>query len=100
MIRYLARQLATIIPNSLGPVIANASLQAAEVILLEASLSFLGLGDPNVASWGQMIFVGQRYLQRAWWVALFPGLAIMLTVLALFALSSGLRAVFVGRFHR
>jgi len=86
----------SIIPNSLGPVIANASLQAAEVILLEASLSFLGLGDPNVASWGQMIFIGQRYLQRAWWVALFPGLAIMLTVLALFALSSGLRAVFVG----
>ena len=86
----------SIIPNSLGPVFANATLQAAEVILLEASLSFLGLGDPTVASWGQMIFVGQRYLQRAWWVALFPGLAIMLTVLALFALSSGLRAVFVG----
>jgi peptide/nickel transport system permease protein len=86
----------SIIPNSLAPVIANASLQAAEVILLEASLAFLGLGDPNMVSWGQMICAGQGHIQQAWWIALFPGLAVVLTVLALFGLSNGLRAALAG----
>jgi len=51
-------------------------------ILLEASLAFLGLSNPDVVSWGRMLNVGQRYLFQAWWLSLFPGLTIVVTVLA------------------
>ena len=62
----------------------------ATAILLESSLSFLGLGDPNQMSWGYMVGSARTVLRQAWWMALFPGLAIVLTVLALNLVGEGL----------
>ena len=71
-----------ILPNGFGPVLVLMTLNVANNILLESSLTFLGLGiDPTTPSWGGMLADGRTYLQTAWWVSLFPGLAIMLTVL-------------------
>ncbi len=70
-----------ILPNALAPVIVNASLQVGRAILIEAGLSFLGLGDPNVISWGFMLNNAQAFIRSAWWMAVFPGAAIALTVL-------------------
>lgn len=70
-----------ILPNALAPVIVNASLQVGRAILIEAGLSFLGLGDPNVFSWGQMLNNAQAFIRIAWWMAVFPGGAIALTIL-------------------
>ncbi len=75
--------LREILPNSLPPVIVNASLTVGVAILFEAGLSFLGLGDPNVMSWGYMIGSSRIYLREAWWTVTFPGLAIVATVLGL-----------------
>ena len=72
-----------IIPNGLFPVIAKA-------ILTEASLSFLGLGDPNVVSWGQMVYDGKAYLQTGWWISTLPGLSIMLIVVIFYMIGDGL----------
>ncbi len=70
-----------ILPNALAPVIVNASLQVGRAILIEAGLSFLGLGDPNVISWGSMLNNAQAFMRSAWWMSVFPGAAIALTVL-------------------
>ncbi len=83
-----------IIPNGIFPVISNTTMQVATAILTEANLSFLGLGDPNVVSWGQMIFTGRTYLASAWWVATFPGLAIVITVAAFYLIGDGLNQIF------
>lgn len=73
-----------IMPNVLAPVLASAALQVAHAIVVEAGLSFLGLGDSTLTSWGVMLFRSQRFLmQDAWWTFTFPGLALFLTVLAL-----------------
>ena len=79
-----------IIPNGLFPVIANTTLGVAKAILTEASLSFLGLGDPNVVSWGQMIFDGKQYLTSGWWMSTFAGLCIMLIVMIFYLIGDGL----------
>jgi len=71
-----------ILPNALAPVIVYGSLDVASAILLEASLSFFGLGDANLVSWGGMLNVAQPYLRQAWWMAVFPGIAISLVVLS------------------
>jgi peptide/nickel transport system permease protein len=71
-----------IMPNAIGPVLALGTLIVGYAILLEASLSFLGLSSPDVVSWGRILSVGQRFLFSAWWLSVFPGLAIFLTVLA------------------
>jgi peptide/nickel transport system permease protein len=71
-----------IIPNSLAPVLAAGTLIVAQAILLEAALSFLGLSSAELVSWGRMLNSGQRFLYNAWWLSLFPGTAIFLTVLA------------------
>jgi peptide/nickel transport system permease protein len=71
-----------IIPNAMAPVVALGTLIVGHAILLEAALSFFGLSDPEIASWGQMLSNGQRLLSNAWWASLFPGAAIFLTVLA------------------
>jgi peptide/nickel transport system permease protein len=71
-----------ILPNALAPVIVTGSLDIASAILLEASLSFFGLGDANLISWGGMLNVAQPYLRQAWWMAIFPGIAISLIVLS------------------
>ena len=75
--------LREILPNALPPMIVNASLGVGVAILFEAGLSFLGLGDPNVMSWGFMIGSSRVYLRQAWWAVTFPGLAIFFTVLSL-----------------
>ncbi|MDB5488376.1 MAG: transporter permease [Reyranella sp.] len=79
-----------ILPNALPPIIVNASLQISGAILLEASLSFLGLGDPDGMSWGIMLHNAQEYFNRAWWMAAFPGLALFTTTLALNLTGDGL----------
>jgi peptide/nickel transport system permease protein len=75
--------LTQILPNALSPVIVAGSLMVATAILFESGLSFLGLGDPNVMSWGLMIGAGRVALRSAWWMVTFPGLAILVTVLAI-----------------
>ncbi|MEZ0168615.1 ABC transporter permease [Microvirga sp. TS319] len=81
-----------LLPNLLGPVIVLLTLNVATNILLESSLTFLGMGvDPTIPSWGGMLADGRTYLQTAWWVSVFPGLAIMLTVLGLNLLGDWLR---------
>ncbi|MBQ1765308.1 MAG: ABC transporter permease [Aquincola sp.] len=79
-----------ILPNAASPIIVMASLMVATAILLESSLSFLGLGDPNQMSWGYMVGSARTVLRQAWWMAVFPGLAIVLTVLALNLVGEGL----------
>lgn len=81
-----------ILPNSLGPAIVVASLDIGQAILVEAGLSFLGLGDPTVMSWGTMLNNSQRFLAQAWWMAIFPGVGIFLSVLGFNMLGEGLRA--------
>jgi len=81
-----------LLPNLLGPVVVLMTLNIANNILLESSLTFLGLGvDPSTPSWGGMLADGRTYLQTAWWVSVFPGLAIFLTVLGLNLLGDWLR---------
>lgn len=81
-----------IIPNTLAPVIVYATLGIGNTILVEASLSFLGLGvQPPTPSWGNMINDGRDSLITAWWISTFPGLAIVLTVVAFNLLGDGLR---------
>jgi peptide/nickel transport system permease protein len=82
--------LTQILPNAMSPIIVMASLMVATAILLESSLSFLGLGDPNQMSWGYMVGSARTVLRQAWWMALFPGLAIVLTVLALNLVGEGI----------
>jgi len=82
--------LTQILPNAASPIIVMASLMVATAILLESSLSFLGLGDPNQMSWGYMVGSARSVLRQAWWMAVFPGLAIVLTVLALNLVGEGL----------
>jgi peptide/nickel transport system permease protein len=86
-LRIILRQ---VLPNALPPIIVLASLMVATAILLESSLSFLGLGDPNVMSWGYMIGAARTVLRTAWWLSFIPGIAILLTVLALNLIGEGL----------
>ena len=81
-----------LLPNLIGPVIVLATLNVANNILLESGLTFLGLGiDPLIPSWGGMLADGRNYMQTAWWVATFPGLAITVTVLGFNLLGDWLR---------
>jgi peptide/nickel transport system permease protein len=86
-LRVLLRE---VLPNALPPVIVVVSLTAASVILIEAGLAFLGLGDPDVVSLGYLASNAQRFLRVAWWMATFPGAMIALAMLALNALGDGL----------
>jgi len=89
-----------ILPNALSPIIVLASLMVASAILLESALSFLGLGDPNRMSWGFMIGAGRSVIRLAWWMSVFPGLAILLTVLALNLVGEGLNDALNPRLAR
>ncbi len=82
--------LVQILPNAAAPIVVMGSLMVATAILLESSLSFMGLGDPNVMSWGYMIGAARTSLRQAWWISMFPGVAILLTVLALNLVGEGL----------
>lgn len=79
-----------LLPNAIGPVIVNGSLQVAQAILLEAGLSYLGLGDPGNASWGVMLYEAQPSLRDAWWMSVFPGVGIFLVVLSLNLVGDGI----------
>jgi peptide/nickel transport system permease protein len=82
-----------ILRNAVSPAIVTGTLLAGSAILTEAALSFLGLGDPNVMSWGSMVGAGRQVLRTAWYITAIPGLAIVLTVLAVTALGNGLNRV-------
>jgi len=87
--RIILRHL---LPNVLTPVIVISSFQLAELIIAESSLSFLGLGvQPPTPSWGAMLSQGREYLTTAWWLGVFPGVAIILTVLATNLFGDGVR---------
>lgn len=90
--------LGEILPNILSPVLVVATFRMATIVILEASLSFLGLGvQPPVPSWGSMVADGRAFLLDAWWVATLPGVAIFLLVLAINLASQGLRDAFDPR---
>ncbi|MCA0144931.1 ABC transporter permease [Blastococcus sp. LR1] len=83
-----------VLPNAAPPIIVQASISLAFAVLAEAALSFLGLGtQPPNPSWGLMLAEGRGYLDLAWWLAFFPGMAIFLTVLCFNLLGDGLRDV-------
>jgi peptide/nickel transport system permease protein len=87
-----------ILPNALAPVLVSASFSIAGAILAESSLSFLGFGvQPPMASWGNMLSEAQRYIHHAWWLALFPGIAIFLIVLSYNFLGEAIRDAFDPR---
>ncbi|PZW48683.1 peptide/nickel transport system permease protein [Humitalea rosea] len=86
----LAIIIGDILPNALSPIVVLASLMVASAILLESALSFLGLGDPNLMTWGFLIGSGRSVIRLAWWMSVFPGVAIFLTVLALNLVGEGL----------
>ncbi len=89
-----------ILPNATPPIVVNTSLGVAAAILVEAGLSFLGLGDPNMFSWGLMLRNSREFLQMAWWMPTFPGLAIFLTVLSLNLVGDGLNDALNPRLHQ
>lgn len=83
-----------ILPNVAAPILVSATLGVAGAVLTESGLSFLGLGvQPPMPSWGNVLAIGKDYLHIAWWLTLFPGLAILITVLAFNLLGEGLRDV-------
>jgi peptide/nickel transport system permease protein len=82
--------LREILPNAMPPVIAQVALDASLAILIESGLGFLGLSDPNMISWGQLLFTAQDFLSTAWWMSVFPGLAICIAVIGLNLLADGL----------
>lgn len=91
-IRIIARHL---IPNAIGPVLVAAILGVGSAILLESALSFLGLGvQPPTPSWGNILIESKSTLGVAWWLTLFPGLAILITILSFNMIAEGLKQKF------
>lgn len=87
-----------VLPNALAPVLVQATMGLGSMIISEASLSFLGLGVmPPTPSWGMMLSTGQRYIRTAWWLSVFPGLAIFLTVMGANLLGDAIRDMFDPR---
>ena len=90
-----------ILPNAMSPVLVTATLGVAGAILTESALSFLGIGvQPPTPSWGNILTAGKDYIEFAWWLSLFPGLAILVTVLAYNLLGEGLRDALDPRLNR
>lgn len=87
-LRILTRHVA---PNVISFLLVSASLQVASAIMSESFLSFLGLGDPSHPSWGLLLQQGQLFLNDAWWLTTFPGVALAMTILGLNLLGDGLR---------
>ncbi|CAG2145598.1 ABC transporter permease [Cupriavidus numazuensis] len=79
-----------ILPNAMSPIIVSASFMVATAILTESALSFLGLGDRNMMSWGFMIGAARTMIREAWWMSVWPGVAILLTVLSINLIGEGL----------
>jgi peptide/nickel transport system permease protein len=82
-----------VVPNVLPTALVVIALTGSRIILLEASLSFLGLGDPSVMSWGYLVSNAQRFLRVAWWMSVYPGLAIAVAVLGINLMSDALNDV-------
>jgi len=80
-----------VIPNGVYPVIANSALQMGGAILTEAALSFLGLGDPNLSSWGKLIYQARPYMTFAPWTIVIPGIFVVMAVLAFSFIGDGLQ---------
>jgi len=93
-VRIFSRVL---LPQVMPSVLVLVALMLGQVLLLEASLGFLGLGDPNTLTWGMLAGQAQGYLRAAWWLPLFPGLAITLTVLGFNLFADGLSAALQRR---
>jgi len=92
--------LVHLLPNVISPIIVSATLGVGDAILTESGLSFLGLGvQPPMSSWGQMLTIGKDYIYVAWWLSIFPGLAILMTVMAFNLLGEGLRDVLDPRLN-
>lgn len=89
-----------ILPNAISPIIVTGSLTIATAILIESALSFMGLGDPNLMSWGFMIGASRTVMRQAWWMSVFPGIAILLTVLAINLVGEGLNDTLNPRIAR
>ena len=90
-----------ILPNALSPVLVSATLGVAGAILTESALSFLGIGvPPPTPSWGNILTAGKEYLEFAWWLTLYPGLAITVTVLAYYLVGEGIRDALDPRLRR
>jgi peptide/nickel transport system permease protein len=90
-----------ILPNAMSPVFVSATLGVAGAILTESALSFLGIGvQPPIPSWGNMLTSGKDYLEFAWWLSLFPGVAILVTVIAYNLVGEGLRDALDPRISR
>lgn len=79
-----------VLPNAVSPILINSARQIAGAILTEASLSFLGMGDPTLVSWGQMLNNAQRFIRVAWWLFVFPGAALVGAVLCTTLIADGL----------
>ena len=94
---HVAIVIEHVLPNSLPPVIISTSILVAQAILTEASLAFLGLGDPNAASWGAMIGAGRETLRTAWYMSAIPGVAVFATVMSFTLIGNGLNDVFNPR---
>ncbi len=86
-----------ILPNAIPPVIPVGTLVIGQAILIEASLAFFGLTSPDVASWGRLLTSGQQYFYFAWWLTVFPGLAIVITVLTFNLVGDALNQAFNPR---
>lgn len=82
-----------ILPNVSGVIVVNSTLMVAQAMLMEASLSYIGVGDPSTISWGTMLYQAQQFLGRAWWLSVFPGLGICISVLAINLMGDGLSDV-------
>ncbi len=89
--------LREVLPNALAPVLALSSVIVASSVLIEAALSFLGLSDPNIVTWGSMIAEGRNVLRSAPFLSIFPGIALMLTVLGVYLFSEGLAEALAKR---
>lgn len=90
-----------ILPNAMSPILVSATLGVAGAILTESALSFLGIGvQPPTPSWGNILTSGKDYIEFAWWLSLFPGLSILVTVLAYNLLGEGIRDALDPRAHR
>lgn len=79
-----------VLPNAISPAVVTGTILAGTAILTESALAFLGLGDPNIMSWGSMIGAGRQVLRTAWYITAIPGLAIVATVLSISALGNAL----------
>jgi peptide/nickel transport system permease protein len=98
-VRHVMVMFRHILPNTLPVIIPTISLRTAGAIVTEASLSFLGVGDANVVSLGQMLMHALQFMRMAWWTAAFPGCTIFLIVLALNLVGDGLTDALNPRFQ-